>query len=55
MILNSGLFHFSGMAVGYASSEGVPLASFLAPLAGIMAIVGDYASLLVTRPGWEPG
>jgi putative oxidoreductase len=31
IFLKSGLFHFSGMAVGYASSQGVPLASFLVP------------------------
>ena len=40
IFLNSGLFHFSGMAVGYASSQGVPLASFLVPFSGVMAIVG---------------
>jgi putative oxidoreductase len=46
IFLHSGLFHFSGMAIGYASSQGVPLASFLVPFSGVMAIVGGLLILL---------
>jgi putative oxidoreductase len=46
MFLNSGLFLFSGMAAGYASSQGVPLASFLVPLSGVMAIAGGLLIVL---------
>jgi putative oxidoreductase len=34
------------MAVGYATSQGVPLASFLVPFAGVIAIVGGLLILL---------
>jgi len=46
MFLNSGLFLFSGMAAGYASSKGVPLASFIVPFSGVMAIVGGLLIVL---------
>ena len=46
IFLNSGLFHFSSMAVDYARSQGVPLASFLVPFSGVMAIVGGLLILL---------
>jgi putative oxidoreductase len=46
MFLNSGLFLFSGMAADYASSKGVPLASFLVPFSGVMAIVGGLLIVL---------
>ena len=52
IFLNSGLFHFSGMAVGYASSQGVPLASFLVPFSGVMAIVGGLLILLGYKAKW---
>ena len=46
MFLYSGLSLFSEMAVGYASSKGVPLASFLVPFSGAMAIVGGLLIVL---------
>ena len=52
IFLNSGLFHFSGMAVGYASSQGVPLASFLVPFSGVMAIVGGLLIVLGYKAKW---
>ena len=52
IFVNSGLFHFSGMAVGYASSQGVPLASFLVPFSGVMAIVGGLLILLGYKAKW---
>ena len=52
IFLNSGLFHFSAMAVGYASSQGVPLASFLVPFSGVMAIVGGLLILFGYKAKW---
>ena len=52
IFLNSGLFHFSGMAIGYASSQGVPLASFLVPFSGVMAIVGGLLIVLGYKAKW---
>src|SRR5258708_4629614 len=52
MFLNSGLFHFSGMAVGYARSQGVPFASLLVPIAGAMAIVGGLLIALGYKAKW---
>src|SRR6266478_6421148 len=46
MFLYSGLFLFSGMAIGFASSKGVPLASFFVPFSGVMAIVGGLLIVL---------
>ena len=40
------------MAVGYASSQGVPLASFLVPFSGVMAIVGGLLILLGYKAKW---
>jgi putative oxidoreductase len=34
------------MAVGYASSKGVPLASFLVPFSGVIAIIGGLLIVL---------
>ena len=52
IFLSSGLFHFSGMAVSYASSQGVPLASILVPFSGIMAIVGGLLILVGYKAKW---
>lgn len=46
IFLSAGSFHFTSMAVGYATSQGVPLASFLVPFAGVIAIVGGLLILL---------
>lgn len=51
-ILYSGLFilaafgHFSEPAIMYAKSQGVPLASFFVPLAGVLSFVGGLSILL---------
>ena len=49
MFIYSGLFLFSDMTVGYASSKGVPIASFLVPLSGVMAIVGGLLIVIGYR------
>jgi hypothetical protein len=43
IFINSGFFHFSSMAIDYARSQGVPMASILVPLSGVMAIVGGLS------------
>jgi len=38
--------HFSPQTIGYAASQGVPLASILVPLSGVLALVGGLSILL---------
>ena len=38
--------HFSKQAIGYAASQGVPLASVFVPLSGILALAGALSILL---------
>src|SRR5713101_7834840 len=42
----SGVNNFSRQAIGYAASQGVPLASLLVPLSGILALAGGLSILL---------
>lgn len=35
--------HFSQQAIGYAASNGVPLAGFAVPLSGVMALLGGFS------------
>jgi putative oxidoreductase len=46
IFLNSGMFHFSAAAIEYADSQGVPFATLMVPLSGVMAIVGGLSILL---------
>lgn len=41
--------HFSQATIGYAASQGVPLAGVLVPLSGIMALAGGLSVLLGYR------
>jgi putative oxidoreductase len=41
--------HFSGATIDYASAQGVPLATLLVPLSGIVAMVGGLSVLLGYR------
>ena len=52
IFITAGLKHFSSGMVGYAESQGVPLAHVAVPLAGIMAIVGGLSILLGYRAKW---
>jgi putative oxidoreductase len=52
IFISSGMFHFSAMAQNYAASQGVPMASFLVPLSGAMAIVGALSILLGFKAKW---
>jgi putative oxidoreductase len=42
----SGSSHFSKQAIAYAASQGVPLASIVVPLSGILGIAGGLSILL---------
>lgn len=46
LFIFAGLGHFSSQTIGYAASQGVPLANIAVPLSGVMAIVGGLSILL---------
>jgi putative oxidoreductase len=46
MFLLAGPSHFSAMAIGYAKASGVPMASFLVPASGLLAVVAGLSILL---------
>lgn len=52
IFITSGSFHFTDAAADYASSQGVPAAPILVPLAGVMAIVGGLSILLGFKARW---
>ena len=52
IFINSGMFHFTKGAVDYAGAQGVPMASFLVPVSGIMAIAGGLSVLLGYKAKW---
>jgi len=43
IFLIGGLGHFSAQSIGYAASQGVPMASFLVPVSGVIAIIGSIS------------
>lgn len=45
----AGANHFNKQTIGYAASQGVPLASIAVPLAGVLAIAGGLSILLGYR------
>src|SRR5579884_4181897 len=45
----SGPHHFSSQLIGYAASQGVPLASIAVPLSGVIAVAGGLSILLGYR------
>jgi len=49
IFLMAGANHFNKKAIGYAASQGVPLASVAVPLSGVLAIVGGLGILLGYR------
>ena len=46
IFIASGFGHFSAGTIGYAASQGLPLAGILVPLSGILAIGGGLSILL---------
>ena len=49
IFLMAGANHFNKQTIGYAASQGVPLASILVPLSGVVAIAGGLSILLGYR------
>ncbi|HLZ11117.1 MAG TPA: DoxX family protein [Candidatus Acidoferrum sp.] len=45
----AGASHFSKQTIGYAASQGVPLAAIAVPLSGVLAIAGGLSILLGYR------
>lgn len=52
IFLTAGFSHFSSQEISYASSNGVPLASLLVPISGIMSILGALSILLGYKAKW---
>jgi putative oxidoreductase len=52
IFINSGFSHFSSASVDYANSQGVPMASILVPISGIMAIAGGLSIFLGFKARW---
>jgi putative oxidoreductase len=52
IFLGSAFGHFSAGTIGYAASEGVPLASVLVPLSGIISLVGALSIVLGYKAKW---
>src|SRR3989442_1489815 len=46
IFLHAIMFHFSGDAIAYAASAGVPAASFVVPFSGILAFAGALSIIL---------
>ena len=46
IFLMGGLHHFAADSIGYAASQGVPLASVLVPFSGVLALVGALSIIL---------
>jgi len=55
IFINSGIFHFSSMAVEYARSQDVPYAGILVPLSGVMAVAGGLSILVGYKAKWGAG
>jgi putative oxidoreductase len=49
IFLMSGFTHFSRQTIAFAASQGVPLASVIVPLSGVLAFAGGLSILLGYR------
>lgn len=49
IFIMSSFGHFSSKTIGYAASQGVPMASFLVPASGIIALVGGLSIIFGYR------
>jgi putative oxidoreductase len=52
LFIMSLMSHFSAASVGYATAQGVPMASFLVPFSGIMAGIGGLSILIGYKAKW---
>ena len=44
--------HFTSKTIGYAASHGVPMASILVPISGLIALAGGLSILLGYKARW---
>jgi putative oxidoreductase len=49
IFLLSGPNHFASQTIAYAASQGVPMASFLVPLSGVLALLGGLSIVVGYR------
>src|SRR6266481_859013 len=52
MFVMAGLGHFSSQEIAYAAAQGVPLASIVVPMSGIIALVGGLSIALGYKARW---
>ena len=52
LFVMAGLGHFSSQEIAYAAAQGVPLASIVVPMSGIMALVGGLSIALGYKAKW---
>jgi putative oxidoreductase len=52
IFLMAGMGHFSAASIGYAASAGVPMASFLVPLSGIISMIGALSIIIGYKTKW---
>jgi putative oxidoreductase len=52
MFVMAGFGHFSSQEIAYASAQGVPLASIVVPVSGIMAILGGLSIAFGYKARW---
>src|ERR1700685_4498716 len=46
IFIMSGFFHFSQQDIAYATQAGIPMAGFLVPASGILALLGGLSILI---------
>ena len=52
LFIMASLGHFKAGTVGYAASQGVPMASVLVPISDVMALVGGLSILVGYKAKW---
>jgi len=52
IFIMAGFGHFKAQTIGYAASQGVPLASLAVPLSGLMAILGGLSIATGYKSKW---
>lgn len=52
IFISAGFTKFSGETIAFAASQGVPMASFLVPAAGVMAILGGASIAFGYKAKW---
>jgi putative oxidoreductase len=52
IFLLSGFDNFSSSTIEYAAGKGIPMASILVPLAGIMALIGSISIIIGFKAKW---